>query len=678
MDFFAQQDKAKRYTNVLVLYFLIAIALIVVAVNFAIYYFFIFIDFYPHVPENWFSGAIVYYVSAATILLILAGSLFRWLKLRSGGHAVAEIMGGELLNLQTNDAKQRQLIHVVEEMSIASGVPLPTLYVLENENAINAFVAGYRPTETVMVITSGAIEEFSRQEMQAVVAHEYSHILNGDMQINIRLMSALAGILMISSVGRLLLSGSGRHHRQSYSHRNKSSSALSVLGVILLGIGLIGVFFGRMIKAAVSRQREYLADAASVQFTRNPQGMASVLNKIREFQYGSKMQNVFAEDVSHMCFSQAISQQFVKWMATHPPLIERIKCVDNSFLARIKARNLSAKVKARQSEPDQSEPDQSESGRSKPGKSKPGQKTKENTPMSFAENIPENVMGFSAGIEPALIKPVNLVDATGNPAVGHMAFAEQIRDSFSDGLMIEVHNKYSAQLIMLTLVLTKMDFDSGLSFLKKFINEKDVVIINKFKNEISSLKSFQRLPLFDLLLPALKQMNENEKTDFLKLSEALVKSDKRYTLFEFVFMSLLKKHLSINSAENIKVKYHSFSAVNKELQLVFSMMSHCGKLEKENRLIAYEKSVNNFPMTDSGKKLGLLPIKEITLNKLSGALQKLSQLSPLLKRNVIEACADIAMHDGKFHYAEAELLRAIGDLLDSPMPPLLPPVFSSL
>ena len=234
MDFFTQQEKAKRYTKILLLYFLIAVALIVVAVNVVIYYFFIFLELYPYTPQHWFSGALVYYISAATCLLIFSGSLIRWFKLKSGGHAVAAMVGAKRISLNTSDVKQRQLINVVEEMSIASGVPVPGLYVLESEAGINAFVAGYLPTEAVMVVTAGAIENFSRDEIQGVVAHEYSHILNGDMQINIRLMAILAGVLMISSLGHLLISG------QSRSHRSRDSGGSVVLGFLLLMVGYIG------------------------------------------------------------------------------------------------------------------------------------------------------------------------------------------------------------------------------------------------------------------------------------------------------------------------------------------------------------------------------------------------------------------------------------------------------
>ncbi|MCW8934149.1 MAG: M48 family metallopeptidase [Gammaproteobacteria bacterium] len=642
MDFFSQQEKAKRYTKVLLLYFFLAMSFIVIAVNVVIYYFFMFLEFYPYTPTDWFSGGVVYYISGATCLLILSGSVYRWLKLKSGGHAVAAMVGAKRLDLHTSDNKKRQLIHVVEEMSIASGVAVPSLYVLENEPGINAFVAGYLPTEAVMVVTEGAINNFTRNEMQSVVAHEYSHILNGDMQINIRLMSILAGILMISSLGHLLI------RAESRSYSSKKSGGLMALGFLFLLIGYIGVFFGRLIKAAVSRQREYLADAASVQYTRNPDGMTSALNKIREASVGSYMKSAYAEDMSHMCFAQTFNMLVTSWMATHPPLIDRIKRIDPTYVARIKARDLNKKYNQKADD------------------------DTDMTPASGGKNVPENsvlgsVMNFSEPVSASI-----LLDTAGTIDEPHIEFAAEIHNSFSDDLKQSIHQAEAAKVIVLTLILVKMNFDEGMSFLGKHINEIELSIINRFNKEITALENFQRLPLFELLLPALKQMETAEKTDFLILCEKLIKSDKRYTLFEFVLLSMLKKNLSPDSGRDIKIKYYSYKSVNKELQLIFSVMAHSSQSEESMRIQSYNKVSQGFSMNTTGGNLTLLDFNEITPARLTIAFQRLSQLSPILKRNVLESSADIAMHDGQLKYAEAELLRAIADLLNCPLPPLLP------
>jgi len=648
MDFFTQQEKAKRYTKMLLLYFLLAISLIVISVNVVIYYFFKFLEFYPYTPADWFSGGVVYYISAATCLLILSGSVYRWLKLKSGGHAVAAMVGAKRLDLHTSDNNQRQLIHVVEEMSIASGVPVPSLYVLENESGINAFVAGYLPTEAVMVVTTGAINNFSRNEMQGVVAHEYSHILNGDMQINIRLMAMLAGILMISSLGHLLMRGGSR------SYRNKESGGLAVLGFLFLLIGYIGVFFGRLIKAAVSRQREYLADAASVQFTRNPEGITSALNKIREVSVGSYMKNAYAEDMSHMCFAKTFNMRITNWMSTHPPLMDRIKRIDPSYVARIKARELNKKYNQK-------------------AVGDTGAKSEGVVGISMSDSSALGVvMNLSEVVNPEPISSGELLESAGKIDEPHIEFAAEIHNAFSDDLMQSVHQVESSRMVLLNLILVRMDFDKGMQFLKGHINENELGVIHSLNNEINELENFQRLPLLELLLPTLKQMKDLDKINFLKLSENLIKSDKRYTLFEFILLSMLKKHLSPDAGKNVKIKYHSFKSVNKDLQLIFSVMAHSSQCDEDVRNQSYDKVSQGFSMVSAGKKLKLLDFKEITPKKMTASFQRMTQLSPILKRNVLESSADIAMHDGQLKYAEAELLRAIADLLDCPLPPLLP------
>ena len=651
MDFFTQQEKAKRYTKVLLLYFIFAISLIIVSLNVVIYYFFMFLEFYPYTPADWFSGGVVYYISGAAFLLILSGSVFRWIKLKSGGHAVAAMVGAKRLDLHTSDDKQRQLINVVEEMSIASGVPVPGLYILESEVGINAFVAGYLPTEAVMVVTAGAINNFTRNEMQGVVAHEYSHILNGDMQINIRLMSMLAGILMISSLGHLLMRGERR------SFRSKESSGLAVLGFLLLLIGYIGVFFGRLIKAAVSRQREYLADAASVQFTRNPEGISSALNRIREVSAGSYMKSAYAEEMSHMCFAQAFNMLVTNWMATHPPLIDRIKRIDPSYVARIKARELNKKYNQKPSQKNMGD----------------NEVTTQPATASVSNNpVLGSVMSFTETVSPEPISSSELLDTAGKIDESHIAFAVKIHNAFSDELMQSIHQIETARVILLNMILVRMNLDEGMQYLKSKISEGELKVIYEFNDEISGLENFQRLPLFEMLLPTLKQMNESDKMIYLDLCEGFIKSDKRYTLFEFVLFSILKKNLSPDAGKDIKIKYHSFKSVKKELQLIFSVMAHSSQCSADVRNESYGKVVQSFFAVSDRESLKLLDYKEITPKKMTAAFQSLSQLSPILKRSVLESSADIAMHDGQLKYAEAELLRAIGDLLSCPLPPLLP------
>ena len=240
-------------------------------------------------------------------------------------------MGGVPIASDTTDFNLRRLRNVVEEIAIASGVPVPKIYVLEHEAAINAFAAGYSPSDAVIAVTRGALDRLNRDELQGVIAHEFSHVLNGDMRLNIRLMGVLFGILMIGLIGRKIL----EHGR--FGGRNKGAGAILVAALVAMIVGYVGLFFGRMIKAGVSRQRERLADASAVQFTRQTTGLAGALKKIGGLDEGSRLnERSNAEEVSHMLFGDGVG--FRGLFATHPPLVERIQELEPQFTRSADAR----------------------------------------------------------------------------------------------------------------------------------------------------------------------------------------------------------------------------------------------------------------------------------------------------------------------------------------------------
>ena len=642
MDFFRQQDQARRYTLVLVSYFVIALILIMMAVNVIFYVFFAFVDLYPYTPESWFSSGPVYYISIATLALVLGGSLYRWFQLKSGGHAVAAMMGGQRINLSTDDAKQQQLINVVEEMSIASGVTLPTIYIME-EAGINAFVAGYLPTEAVMVITSGALEQLTREELQGVVAHEFSHILNGDMQINVKLMAVLGGILLISGIGRLLLSGHYGSSSRSYGRSTsggKSSGAIIVLGLMLLVVGYIGVLAGRMIKAAVSRQREYLADAAAVQFTRNPTGIASALYKISQAKSSSLLRHPHAEDLSHMCFSYAVKSSFSGWFATHPPLTDRIFRVDSRFLSLQKAKKLAKKINENTKAHD-----------------KQAEAKQSNTPLT-----PDKLAAFAAAVTAA-----KLSGAVGQLDQPHMDYASKAHDSFSQPILDALHEKAGAKLLVLSLILSRMKIQDGLGYLKGKINSEDEQALVELNAEVVKVDKQLRLSLFDLSVPSLKTMAVSESQIFIDLCEGLAQCDKVYTLHEFVLLSLINQHLAPDAAASKKIKYHSFKVLRQEMRLLLSLMLYCSGAKESEYQVLFDKLAPGFMLNE----MSVMSLKDITSNRLKLVMSKLARLSPMLKKNIIEACADIALHNGLLGVTESELLRAVSGLLNCPLPPII-------
>jgi Zn-dependent protease with chaperone function len=625
MDFFERQSKARKKTWLLALYFIAAIVFIVVAVNLAFYFFFKFTEAYPYTPKTWFTEHVWMYVTGATLAIILSGSFFRFAKLASGGKAVAEMAGARLLDLSTHDSNEKKFINVVEEMSIASGTPMPVLYVMDNEHGINAFVAGYKPTEAVMVVTQGTLETLNRDELQGVVGHEFSHILNGDMRINIRLMAILAGILVIGQIGQFMLRGSGR---RSYSRSKKGDGqgALMVLAIGLMVIGYIGLFFGRLIKAAISRQREFLADASSVQFTRNPKGIAGALYKIQQSVDGTLLNNSHAEDMSHMCFGEALHVSMQSLLATHPPLDERIKAVDAGFLKIQRAKDI---IKNRQ---------QSE--------------------------VKTDDLSETASIH---THAQNVSNSVGNPTPEHMAYAVALHHMLAPSLMDNVHNISGAKAVIYALLISDMDIVIGLQCLRDHGESDQVEKLRAIESDIKKLNKRYRLPLIDLALPVLKQLSEQEITLFLETTEALIKSDKKYTLFEFVLLTILKKHLDKDAAKADKVKIYSFKSITEELKLLLSLMGHASKQPQHRKQAAYEKGMTSFGVISAS----ISPVDQCNPRLITQILNKLSQLSPLLKKSVIDACVDMVLDDGIIMPIEAELLRAISEVLDCPMPPLL-------
>ena len=319
VDFFTQQQQAKRNTTLLVVLFVIAVSLIIAIITAA-----------SAVVMGYLNsdGNGSYQIHAGPLTLIaamVAGAiglvmLVKWLQLKPGGHVVAESLGGIRIAPDSTDPLERRILNVVEEMAIAANMPVPAVYLLPEEAAINAFAAGYTSKDAVIGLTKGAVESFSREQLQAVVAHEFSHILNGDMRMNIRLIAALAGILALAKMGELLL----RSARFSGRRNSKEVNPLPFIGLALLIVGWVGVLFGSIIKAAVSRQREYLADAAAVQFTRNPEALAGALKQIGARQHGSRLQHKNSSEAAHLFFGNAVSSWF-SMMATHPPLEKRIK-----------------------------------------------------------------------------------------------------------------------------------------------------------------------------------------------------------------------------------------------------------------------------------------------------------------------------------------------------------------
>ena len=414
MDFFAQQDQARKKTKLLVFYFAIAVAALIIAVYFASLAIFTGAQAHYHrygeQPEfALWNPQLFLGVAAGVLAVVFIGSTYKTMALAQGGSVVSEMMGGRLVKPNTTDPDERKLLNVVEEMSIASGVPTPQVYVMDEEEGINAFAAGHKPGDATVTVTRGCMKLLSRDELQGVIGHEFSHILNGDMRLNLRLMGIIFGILCLAIIGRVLLQTA-----RGDTGRSRGQNPLPILGLALLIIGYIGVFFGRLIQAAVSRQREFLADASSVQFTRNPGGITGALKKIGGLgETGSRLSHAHAEELSHMFFGNGISEPFIGLLETHPPLPDRIRVFDPNFDGKFPYVRYDGR-------------DQPPGDISKP--------KRQQMPNIFGSVLGGVILASGDEGKPPVIRSHSVLPHLGNPTPLHLEYAEQMRDSLPDSV----------------------------------------------------------------------------------------------------------------------------------------------------------------------------------------------------------------------------------------------------
>ena len=641
MDFFQHQERARRKTGLLVLYFILAVIAIVVCVNLAVLLTLFWGDFQSVSPSQWFTHPFIHWITGLTLAVMVFGCLLKLWQLRNGGQGLAEMLGARHITMDSTGTQEKQLINVVEEMSIASGIPAPQLYVLDNETAINAFVAGFRPSETVLVVTQGTLNELNRDELQGVIAHEFSHIFNADMRLNLRLLAVLAGILALGKVGEYLIRGQRRSSFSRSSSSRKGGGGLVFAGLALMVIGYVGLFFGRLIKAAISRQRELLADASAVQFTRNPAGLGGALIKIRNGN-GSHLATPHAEDMSHMCFGETLHFRLRNLLGTHPPLDERLSAIGSDWVARARSR-------ARDTG----------SGPASPATPRPA--------------APQGAAAFAGGstVPEDTKPPVAATPSTapsqrvGTVSEPDMGYARSLLEAIPDDLRRQIRSPQSAESVLYALILSTStsDTESLLNALNISDERQDLMILSQ---TIGALGSRLRLPLIDLALPVLKPLPADSRARILSHLTALIEVDNRYTFFEWALVGLAHQQLGEQSGKNRRTRFRRYGALAAEIQLLFSVLTWASGAENEEARTLFQRSTHG--LLPAGRTL--LPLTHCGSHKLGHAVDGLADLSPLLKGPVIDAAADLVLADGKVQVQETELLRTIAALLECPLPPL--------
>ncbi len=633
MNFFENQDQARRITQRLLVLYIIAILAMIGCLYLAVILIF---------ELAFWSPFVLAIVTVGVVGTIGLGSIKKIVALRKGGQVVAESLGGVLVLPGTTESEERKLLHVVEEMAIASGIPVPSVYLLQRERGINAFAAGNTVNDAAIGVTQGCLEQLTRDELQGVIAHEFSHILNGDMRLNIKLMGILHGILIIYLGGRIITrvgvdsrSGSSRRSRRS----SDSDNSTAMLGLALMAVGYIGLLMGRLIKSSVSRQREFLADASAVQFTRDPYGLGNALLKISGAT--SCLDSPQAEAASHMFFSNSVGKVSLSDMlATHPPLDVRIKRLGVALEALPRSKPVSPSLS-----------------------------------MVESESGTEAVMGFQPGLPktPTKMAPEQVVEQVGTTAPEHLAYAQALLDKLPTDLKKALKYQHLAAAIVYALLIDDdlVIREQQLQGLRKTEPSDVVKAVERFKDAIATLDSRTRLPLIELTIPALRRSTNTEWIQFCQQVQQLTQADGHVSLFECVLQLVLERRLEphFGKARDSSVLYKNLDQIWADSVTLLSHLASAGHDSPDTCIYALRSGLYRLP----GANKHTIPdeLKPNNFRQFSESLERLARATPQLKKALVDACSYTVMLDGTVTSAEAELLRGTVIALGCPIPPFL-------
>lgn len=666
MNFFQHQDRARRQTRRLVWLFVLAVLAITLTMNALgawLWPFFM----RPRPLPNYFFVLI----SAVVLGIILGGSWMEIWRLRHGGAEVARMIGARRVNHQGASLEEKRLLNIVEEMALASSITPPAVYVMDSENAINAFAAGYHANLAIVAVSRGTLNYLNRDELQGVVAHEFSHILNGDMRLNIHLIGVVHGLLLMSLLGKRMISGV----RHADGDSAKGASVLALIGAVLWVMGYIGVFFGRLIKAAVSRQREFLADASAVQFTRNRDGIGGALRKIagldKTLSLGSRITHPNAEALSHLFLGAAQLNFASGLLATHPPLTQRLERLYGRVVGALTVETKPAS-NAPQTPGQPVTPLKYEAAAAFAGWGHANQTT-ENHFTSQVDNS-------SAPTEARAAEQVLAHIGTANPAATEISHSRWFED---------LHEPLTAQASVLAL-LAAPDAAQLAAQKRGLSNSLLSSAFTQAQQKLHDLPPALRLSLVEQAVPALRTLEAPERAEFLRQIDHFITTDQRITLDEFVLQTLLTRRLALTSQRLTPVKFHAAGQLAPQIGLLLSLFAHVASKEEASKAAFSEKNEaekmgahqrNAQERLNSAAqllnlRLSLTPATQLGFRAVLAALDEMNQLAPLQKPALIKALVSAGLNArGHFDAKVVDLMRSVCAALDCPLPPLLKPLF---
>lgn len=629
-DFFARQDQARRSTTLLIGYFCLAVVLIILAVYLAARGILLYAStesVRAGSPVSWWDLEWFLWTAGSTAALILAGTLYQIGQLHQGGRRIAEILDARRVPGGSSDLRERQLLNIVEEMAIAAGMPVPEVYVMDRERGINAFAAGFSVNDGIVCVTRGTLELLTRAELQGVIAHEFSHLLNGDTLINLRLIGWLHGILLLNQVGGGLLRG------LRFSRRGKGAGPFLAIGLALWLLGSLGYLCGQLIKSAVSRQREHLADASAVQFTRNPLGLAGALKKIGGLDQGSQLLHPQAALASHMYFGNGLKESWLDAFATHPSLEERIRLLDPAFDGRFP----------------------------------------EVTPLP----VPQPQTGYvqrpktgrtGAALSGAAV--MALLERVGTLEEAQVVRARQLLNSIPPQLKSATENPLEAAGLLYALLLDSRE-EIHERQLQQLRQESGAMLLDNVKilhPQLSAMTPEMRLPLIDLLLPALRALSKDQYQQLRRQIKLLIAADRKISLFEFTIQQLVIRTLDRQffGRKQAIIQIYAMRGIEREASLVLSLLAAVGHDDPELLQSSFDRGAKI--LTEPGLQLVRLEQNDCSRKQFELALRKLAQISPQLKRKILAGCLQCLAADGVISSAELELFRSLAAGLDCPVP----------
>ncbi|MBP0026623.1 MAG: M48 family metallopeptidase [Roseofilum sp. SBFL] len=642
MNFFEHQEQAQRKTVYLIFLFAIAIIGMILAI-YAVVAIVVYIE--VQTQQSLYSPEILAIVAFNVLLIVGLGSGTKILQLRGGGKVVASSLGARLVHPGTYDKLERQLLNVVEEMAIASGVSVPQVYIMDREAGINAFAAGFTVNDAIIGVTKGCLTELERDELQGVIAHEFSHIIYGDMRLNLYLMGVIQGILLIHIIGRQIL------HMVSNGPRvnRKKQGLVIIASLAVLAIGYIGFICGRMIKSAISRQREFLADASAVQLTRNPLGLSNALRKIGDLRDGSQIRTPTAEEASHLFFGEAISSFNSRLFATHPSLTERIERLENLPTGTLQ-------------------------GEAPP----PAQ---ERTAALESPETP-GISGLQGGLQSGLqgglqettihVDLESIVEEIGNTDSAHLNYAQSLLVQLPERIKTALTDDRGCQAIIYGLFLNSQNREIRQKQIAHLKATEPSEILNRLWQIVvcfEHLNPRYRLPLIDLTIPVLRHLSTDCYQHLSQQLQTLINTGGKLSLSEYTLQAVLFHRLAPYFHPHHPSKPPSTHETWNDCLVVLSGLAKVGYQDKQQAIEAFQSGLQRL----RGASNKTLPnqLSPVNLSSIRRSLKRLINTTPKVKQRIVDACAHTVLYDREVNLKQAELLRTIIILLDCPIPPFL-------